>query len=75
MRRPRTTLLRATLTALVLGAGLLVPFETTVTLAAGVLLLFAFVVLGVFTIASPEYLAVPPDESEADLRRRKRCVD
>jgi O-antigen ligase len=68
-------LVAATLTAFGLGVGLLVPFEETVTLAAGVVFLFAFVVLGVFTIASPEYLAVPPDESEADLRRRKRCVD
>jgi hypothetical protein len=27
-------------------------------------LLFAFVVLGVFTIATPEYLARSPDDSE-----------
>jgi hypothetical protein len=64
MRRPRTPLLRATLTAFALGAGLLVPFETTVTLTAGVVLLFAFVVLGVFTIASPDYLAPAPDGSD-----------
>ena len=64
MKRQRTPLLRATLTAFALGAGLLVPFETTVTLTAGVLLLFAFVVLGVFTIASPDYLARAQDESE-----------
>jgi len=64
MRRPRTTLLRVTLTTFALGAGLLVPFETTVTLTAGVVLLFAFVVLGVFTIASPDYLARDPDGSE-----------
>jgi hypothetical protein len=64
MRPPHKTLLRATLTAFALGAGLLVPFETTVTLAAGVLLLFAFVVLGVFTIASPDYLAGDQDGSE-----------
>ena len=62
MRRP--PLLAATLAAFVLGAGLLVAFEKAVTLAVGVVLLFAFVVLGVFTIASPEYLARAPDRSE-----------
>jgi hypothetical protein len=68
MTTPRGKLLVATLTAFVVGAGLLVPFEETVTLAAGVVLLFAFVVLGVFTIASPEYLAQNPDESDAPPR-------
>lgn len=63
MRRP--SLVAATLAAFVLGAGLLVVFEKALTLAAGIVLLFAFVVLGVFTIASPEYLAREPDESEA----------
>jgi len=63
MRRP--SLLAATLAAFVLGAGLLVAFEKALTLAAGVVLLFAFVVLGVFTIASPEYLARDPDDSES----------
>ena len=62
MRRP--PLVAATLAAFVLGAGLLVAFEKALTLAAGVVLLIAFVVLGVFTIASPEYLARAPDESE-----------
>jgi hypothetical protein len=61
-RPPR--LIAATLAAFVLGAGLLVAFEKALTLAAGVVLLLAFVVLGVFTIASPEYLARAPDESE-----------
>ncbi len=62
MRRP--SLLAATLAAFVLGAGLLLAFEKAVTLTMGIALLFAFVVLGVFTIASPEYLEHPPDESE-----------
>ena len=60
----RPPLVPLTIAAFVLGAGLLVAFDHAVTLAAGVLLLFAFVVLGVFTIASPEYLARAPDESE-----------
>lgn len=55
-------LLAVTLGAFALGAVLLVPFESGVTLAAGVVLLLAFVVLGVFTIASPAYLAEEADE-------------
>ncbi len=64
MRR-RPPLVPATIAAFVIGAGLLVAFEKALTLIAGVGLLFAFVVLGVFAIASPEYLARHPDDSEA----------
>lgn len=46
----------ATIACFLLGAGLLFPFEHTVTIAAGVLLLIAFVVCGVFLLASPERL-------------------
>jgi hypothetical protein len=46
----------ATVVCFVLGAGLLFPFEHTITIAAGVLLLLAFVVCGVFLLASPERL-------------------
>jgi hypothetical protein len=60
----------ATVTAFLLGAGLLVPFDHAATLAAGVVLLFAFVVLGVFTIADPDYLAAAPEEP--DLPRGSR---
>ena len=63
MRR-RPSPVAAAIAAFVLGAGLLVAFDNPVTLSAGILLLFAFVVLGVFTIASPDYLARAPDESE-----------
>jgi hypothetical protein len=64
VRRP--PLIAATVVTFLLGAGLLVAFEKAVTLAAGIVLLFAFIVLGVFTIASPEYLARGPDESPRD---------
>jgi hypothetical protein len=47
----------ATIACFVLGAGLLFPFEHTVTIAAGVVLLLAFVVCGVFLLASPERLS------------------
>jgi hypothetical protein len=46
----------AAVACFVLGAGLLFPFEHTLTITAGVLLLVAFVVVGVFALASPERL-------------------
>ena len=46
----------ATIACFALGAGLLFPFEHTLTIVAGVLLLFAFIVCGVFLLASPERL-------------------
>lgn len=46
----------ATGACFVLGAGLLFPFEYTATIVAGVLLLLAFIVCGVFLLASPERL-------------------
>ena len=50
------TLPRATVACGVLGAGLLFPFDATVTLTLGVLFLVAFVVCGVFLIAEPGFL-------------------
>lgn len=49
-------LLQAALACLVLGGGLLFLFDLPATLTLGVLLLVAFIALGVFTIATPEYL-------------------
>jgi hypothetical protein len=46
----------ATAGCFLLGTALLFPFEHTVTIAAGVVLLLAFVVCGVFLLASPERL-------------------
>ena len=46
----------ATVACFVLGAGLLFPFDSTLTILAGVVLLIAFVVCGVFLLASPERL-------------------
>jgi hypothetical protein len=50
-------LLRATLASFVLGAGLMLAFDVTITRILGVALIFTFIVLGAFTIAAPEYLA------------------
>jgi preprotein translocase subunit SecD len=47
---------RLALAALVLGVLLLVPFEAWYTRLLGVLALFAFVIAGVFAIASPALL-------------------
>jgi len=46
----------ATAACFVLGAGLLFPFDNTITITAGVVLLLAFVVCGVFALLSPERL-------------------
>jgi hypothetical protein len=51
----------ATAACLVLGAGLLFPFDSTVTILVGVLLLFAFVVCGLFVLLAPEALGRDPD--------------
>ena len=47
---------RVAIACFVLGTALLFPFEHTATIAAGVVLLLAFVVCGVFLLASPERL-------------------
>ena len=52
----------ATVACFVLGAGLLFPFDSTITLLLGMLLLVAFVVCGVFVLASPEALAGEPED-------------
>lgn len=46
----------ATIACFVLGAGLLFPFEHTLTIALGIVFLLAFIVCGVFVLASPERL-------------------
>jgi hypothetical protein len=52
----------ATAACFVLGAGLLFPFDYTLTILLGVLLLLASVVCGVFLLASPERLAAGDDD-------------
>lgn len=56
----------ATVACFVLGAGLLFPFDYTLTILAGVLLLLAFVVCGLFWLASPERLAADGGEAGRD---------
>jgi hypothetical protein len=45
-----------------LGAGLLFPFEHTLTILFGLLLIGAAIVCGIFVLASPEALAAEPDD-------------
>jgi hypothetical protein len=45
-----------TIACFVLGSGLLFPFDHTITILLGVVFLLAFIVCGVFVLASPERL-------------------
>lgn len=51
----------AAIVAFLAGVGLMIPFEHAVTLALGVAFLFAFIVLGVFALATPARLAEDPE--------------
>lgn len=51
----------AAVAAFLVGAGLMIPFEATVTRILGVLCLLAFIAIGVFAIAQPERLGEDPD--------------
>ena len=61
----RGRLLPAAVACLVVGAVLMVFFEGPVTRVLGVAFLVAWIVLGVFTLASPEYLARADDPDDA----------
>jgi hypothetical protein len=60
-----TRLEKAAAACFVLGAGLLFPFKSTFTILAGVLLLVAFVVCGMFVLASPEALGREPEDGQS----------
>lgn len=49
--------MKVALALFVLGIALLFPFEYPATIAAGIFLLLAWIVVGVFAVASPERLA------------------
>jgi hypothetical protein len=55
-------LIALTVAAFVAGVALMIPFEATLTRIGGVLCLFAFIVIGVFAIATPERLGDPPED-------------
>jgi hypothetical protein len=53
----------AAIACFVLGVGLLFPFEKTVTILVGLLLIGTAIVCGVFALASPDRLGRDPDDS------------
>lgn len=55
-------LLPPTLAAVGIGTVAMLLFDSTATRIVGVLGIFAFIVLGVFMIATPEYLSADDDE-------------
>jgi hypothetical protein len=59
MSRGRKALL--IVVAFVLGVGLMVPFEATITRILGMTFLLAFIVVGVFLIAEPRFLSADED--------------
>ena len=52
----------AAIACFVLGVSLLFPFEHTLTILFGLLLIGASIVSGVFVLASPDALAAEPDD-------------
>ena len=55
--------------ALVLGLGLMIPFEHAATLALGVACLLAFIVLGLFGLVTPERLSYEPLDGDTPRRQ------
>lgn len=64
MRPGRPRLALAAVVAFVLGAGLMIPFEATITRVGGMVALAAFVALGLAAIAEPGFLAADSDEAD-----------
>ena len=61
--------LKATWVALALAVVLMIVFEATLTRIIGVTAIFAFIVLGTFAIATPEFLEGDRDDGEAEPER------
>ena len=61
-------LLGVMLGCLVVGMGLMLVFESALSRVVGLLALFAFIVIGVFLIADPEFLG-SEEEDEVGSRR------
>jgi hypothetical protein len=49
-------------TSFLLGVGLMIPFEATITRALGVAFLLGFIIGGVFLIAAPAFLSADEEE-------------
>jgi len=57
------TLRRLCPALLLLGIVLMIPFQAAITLVLGIACLIAFVVTGVFLVATPEYLRQTDDDA------------
>jgi NADH:ubiquinone oxidoreductase subunit 6 (subunit J) len=64
----KRALLGVMLACLVVGMGLMLVFESALSRVVGLLALFAFIVIGVFLIADPEFLA-SEEEDQVGSRR------
>jgi predicted histidine transporter YuiF (NhaC family) len=53
----RSRLVAVAIVALVVGLGLMLPFEATLTRLGGMAALATFVICGVLAVANPEFLA------------------
>ena len=60
----RPPLALAAALAFVIGVGLMVPFESTITRVSGIVALAAFVALSLAAIAEPGFLAADPGEDD-----------
>ena len=58
--------MRLALACLVVGTLLMVGFEYAVTRVVGIVLLFAFIVIGVFAIADPAFLSRDDDRDVSE---------
>ncbi|UJA20497.1 hypothetical protein HJD18_09950 [Thermoleophilia bacterium SCSIO 60948] len=61
--------LKATWVALALAVVLMIVFDATLTRIVGVTAIFAFIALGTFAIATPEFLEGDRDDSEVEPER------
>jgi hypothetical protein len=57
VKSPRTRRVLLVVAAFMLGVGLMIPFEATITRVLGVSFLFGFIIGGVFLIADPSFLS------------------
>jgi hypothetical protein len=61
VKSPRTLGVLLVAACFLLGVGLMIPFEATITRVLGVAFLFAFIVGGAFVIAEPGFLSGDED--------------
>lgn len=68
MKRTSRTL-KAAFVALSLAVVLMIVFDATVTRITGVIAIFAFIALGTFAVATPEFLEADQEDREPEPER------